>query len=374
MTASTGNGSRGWGRTWHSCLTARPAASTRLAFRRHRGRLTKSHNKTPEGNAMNAPAVAAAAAHEDPNVSATGGAVARARAVQLGAVRMGAKPYVLLITIYVLAPYSPSGRSAIRAGRAPWGDLGPRRPHHRGAGAALGRSPISADGASRGSRLRLPRWRCSPMRCGTRCPTRRSCRWWRSARSSSSTTSQFEFTAVFHNVMLPEICNHGRVGGLRAGPRSAICRADHADLSALRLRDAGSGRLSFIPAAPWFGIDQSAFEHERLSGPISAIWPVVFTLPMLFFTFDRAAWDACCGRSRSSVGRVFKTLGSLRHYQNVMIYLTSYGLRNDGKTAIPTFGGILVRRAMFGWGASTCSPTASCLGLCGLRRGARRLA
>jgi UMF1 family MFS transporter len=162
----------------------------------------------------------------------------------------------------------------------------------------------------------------------------------------------FEFTAVFHNAMLPEICTHKQVGGL-SGLGLALGNAGGV-LMLLFMMWAfalpGEVDWAFVPTAPLFGIDNAAFETERLAGPISAIWLVLFTLPLLFFTPDRAATGLPLSSAiRLGIGRVLKTVGSLRHYPNVSIYLLARMSYNDGKTAILTFGGIYAA-GRFGWG------------------------
>lgn len=305
---------------------------------------------------MNAPAVAAAAAHEDPNVSATGGAVASGLGQFSWALFEWARnPYVLLITIYVFAPYfSERLVGDPVAGQALWGDLSGLGgliiavlAPFLGAIADLGgrRKPWIAGFAFLMALLTYALWYAVPDQAILPLVA--------IGAIIVINNILFEFTAVFHNAMLPEICNHGRVGGLSGLGLALGNLAGLIMLIFMLYAFVMPGQVdwSFIPAAPWFGIDQSAFEHERLSGPISAIWLVVFTLPMLFFTPDRAASGMPLKRAiQVGVGRVFKTLGSLRHYQNVTIYLIARMAYNDGKTAILTFGGIYAA-GTFGWGA-----------------------
>ena len=109
----------------------------------------------------------------------------------------------------------------------------------------------------------------------------------------------FEFTAVFHNAMLPEICSHKRVGaisglGLALGNLAGLIMLLFM-LWAFALP--GLVDWGFVPSAPLFGLDRSAFQTERISGPITAIWLIAFTLPLLLFTPDRVSSGRCCART-----------------------------------------------------------------------------
>jgi UMF1 family MFS transporter len=112
----------------------------------------------------------------------------------------------------------------------------------------------------------------------------------------------------------------------------------------------GNVAWSFIPAHPLWGIDQAAHEPERLAGPVSALWLLVFSLPLFFFTPDRAHTNVPLGRAAiEGVKSVIRTVRSLRHYRNVGAYLLARLFFNDGMTAVLTFGGIYAA-STFHWG------------------------
>ena len=91
------------------------------------------------------------------------------------------------------------------------------------------------------------------------------------------------------------------------------------------------------------------FTLERLTGPASSIWLLVFVLPMFLFTPDHAprnlsALEAARQGSRS----LLATLRSLGRHRNVLTFLVAFMLYNDGLAAIIAFGGVYAS-ATFGW-------------------------
>lgn len=165
----------------------------------------------------------------------------------------------------------------------------------------------------------------------------------------------YEFSSVFHSAMLPTIAPHERVGplsglGLALGNLAGILM-----LAFMMIFFALPGRVdwSFVPAHTLFGVDQAAHEPERLSGPISGMWLLLFCLPLFLFTPDRPAGGLPIGRAMAQGARsVWNTIQSLRHYRNIAHYLGARMLFNDGMTAVLTFGGIYAS-GTFHWGALT---------------------
>ena len=112
----------------------------------------------------------------------------------------------------------------------------------------------------------------------------------------------------------------------------------------------GNVDWSFIPAHPLWGIDQAAHEPERLAGPVSGIWLLIFSLPLFLFTPDRPSSRMPLLRAAlAGVSNVVRTVKSLRHYRNVGAYLLARLFFNDGMTAVLTFGGIYAS-SIFHWG------------------------
>jgi UMF1 family MFS transporter len=164
------------------------------------------------------------------------------------------------------------------------------------------------------------------------------------------------FSEVFHNAMLPSIVPYARLGslsglGLALGNGGALIILV-AMLYAFALPATGLFDWSFLPSQVMFGLDTASFEHDRIAAPISAIWLVLFALPLFLFTPDRAGSGVAARDAvRAGLADVWRTIQQLKHYRNIAVYLGARMLFNDGKVAIMTFG-MIYASGVFGWGGA----------------------
>ena len=162
----------------------------------------------------------------------------------------------------------------------------------------------------------------------------------------------FEFSAMFHNAMLPSLVTYERVGAL-SGLGLALGNASGVLLLILMLIGfslPGVVDWAFVPDTPWFGLDKTLHQDARISGPIAAIYMILFTLPLVLFTPDRAKTGVRMGDAvRQGMKRLTQTIRSLREYKNIALYLLARAIYNDGKTAILINGGIYAA-GTFKWG------------------------
>lgn len=170
--------------------------------------------------------------------------------------------------------------------------------------------------------------------------------WWALANVA------YEFSSVFHNALLPSIASPRRIAGLSGLGLALGNAAGIVLLLFMLIAFALPGKLpwSFIPAHALFGIDQAAHEPERLSGPLEAVWLLVFALPLFLFTPDRPSSHLpLASAMREGVKSVIRTIRSLKHYRNVGMYLLARLFFNDGMTAVLVFGGAYAS-STFHWG------------------------
>ena len=161
----------------------------------------------------------------------------------------------------------------------------------------------------------------------------------------------FEFGAVFHNAMLPHVAPATKIGFISG---LAISLGNLAGLLLMvsvlfLLALPGTVDWSWVPAEAYFGIDQSRFEDARIVGPLTAVWLLLFALPLLLFTPDGAEGVGIRTAVREGLSEVRATLRELPHYRNIATYLLARMIYNDGLVGILIFGGVYAA-GIFGWG------------------------
>jgi UMF1 family MFS transporter len=253
-------------------------------------------------------------------------------------------PHVLLITIYIFAPYFYMHLVGDPVkGQALWGDLNSL------AGLIIAlTAPVLGAVADAGGRRKPWLAVFSVLLAATAISL-----WWAvpdekvlSLMAISTllvaTIISFDFTAVFHNAMLPTLVPDRQVGRL-SGLALALGNLSGVILFVFMLICfvlPGQVNWPFVPAEPWFGIDKAAFEPERMVGPLFAVWFLIFGLPLFFFTPDqpRVAMGPVAAVQRG-LRSLVRTVKSLRNYRNVATFLFWRMIYNDGCNAVLIFGG-----------------------------------
>lgn len=278
-------------------------------------------------------------------VSASGGACATPLGQWSWALFEGARnPHVLLITIYIFAPYfyMTLVGDPVR-GQSLWGDLNSL------AGLIIAIiAPVLGAIADAGGRRKPWLGVFSILLATTAIAL-----WWAvpdekvlSLMAISTllvaTIVSFDFTAVFHNAMLPTIVPDRQVGRL-SGFALALGNLSGVILFVFMLVCfvwPGEVNWPFVPETPWFGIDKAAFEPERMVGPLFAVWFLMFGLPLFFFTPDQPRVRLGPAKAvRQGLTSLVRTVKSLRNYRNVATYLFWRMIYNDGCNAVLIFGG-----------------------------------
>lgn len=159
-----------------------------------------------------------------------------------------------------------------------------------------------------------------------------------------------EFAVVFNNAMLPSLVSSARMGTL-SGFGWGIGYVGGLVALVFMLfflaADRGTG-LTMLGAPPLFGLDPQMSEADRFAGPMAALWFAIFVIPLFVFTPDAPATGVRPRAVRQGLAQLARTLGHLRTYKNIALYLVGRMLYFDGLSAIFAFGGIYAA-GIFGW-------------------------
>jgi MFS transporter, UMF1 family len=159
-----------------------------------------------------------------------------------------------------------------------------------------------------------------------------------------------EFATVFNNAMMPSLVPPDKIGrlsgtgwatGYVGGILSLIL------VLGFLAADPQTGRTLF-GFMPLFGLDPVTHQGDRITGPLTGIWFVVFVLPLFLLTPDyprkRRARDAL----REGLIELRQTLGELPKQKSLAAFLLANMIYTDGLVSLFAFGGIYAA-GTFGW-------------------------
>lgn len=163
-----------------------------------------------------------------------------------------------------------------------------------------------------------------------------------------------EVAAVFNNAMMARLVGGDGLGRL-SGTGWAVGYAG--GLAALVITlgfltaSPETGR-TFFGLAPLFGLDPAAREGDRVAGPFSALWLLVFVWPLFAFTPDAPRTGLPWRKAvRDGLARLGATLREARARPSLALFLLANMVYQDGLVALFAFGGIY-GAGVFGWGAT----------------------
>ena len=159
-----------------------------------------------------------------------------------------------------------------------------------------------------------------------------------------------EYTAVFTNAIMPGLVPQSELGRLSGSGWACGYFGGLVSLvlvAGLVVANPETGK-TLLGLDPIFALDTTAREGDRLVGPLSAAWFLVFMVPFFLFVPDVKQRRATDGRPATA--ELWDTIRSLPSHPDMLLFLAARMIYTDGLTAIFVFGGIY-GAAVFGWGA-----------------------
>jgi MFS transporter, UMF1 family len=159
-----------------------------------------------------------------------------------------------------------------------------------------------------------------------------------------------EFATVFNNAMMPTLVPPDRIGrlsgtgwatGYVGGILSLVL------VLGFLAADPESGRTLF-GLKPLFGLDPVTHQGDRISGPLTGIWFVIFVLPMFLLTPDYPARRPLRDALREGLIELKQTLTELPKQKSLAAFLLANMIYTDGLVSLFAFGGIYAA-GTFGW-------------------------
>ncbi|MBB3525086.1 MFS transporter [Rhizobium sp. BK456] len=159
-----------------------------------------------------------------------------------------------------------------------------------------------------------------------------------------------EFSIVFNDSMMPRLVAKHEVGKLSNTAWGLGYLGGIIVLIAvvtLLAASPESGK-TILGLEPLFGLDPRTGEDARITGPISAVWYLIFILPMFFFTPDVSRGLPFGTAVRAGLREVKNTLGELKERRGILTFLIARMIYQDGVNGLLILGGIFAA-GMFGW-------------------------
>ena len=108
-----------------------------------------------------------------------------------------------------------------------------------------------------------------------------------------------------------------------------------------------SGRTLF-GLIPLFGLDPVTHQGDRITGPLTGIWFIIFVLPMFLLTPDYPARLPMRAALRQGLTGLKQTLRELPKQKSLATFLLANMIYTDGLVSLFAFGGIYAA-GTFGW-------------------------
>jgi len=159
-----------------------------------------------------------------------------------------------------------------------------------------------------------------------------------------------EFATVFTNAMMPGLVPPERLGRLSGTGWAAGYVGGLITLVIVLgfIAARPESGLTLFGLTPILGLDPATSEGDRAAGPFTALWYVVFVLPLFIMTPDGAKKAPLAKAVRLGFADLIDTARDLRHYRDAFLFLIAHMTYTDGLVALFAFGGIY-GTGIFGW-------------------------
>jgi UMF1 family MFS transporter len=166
----------------------------------------------------------------------------------------------------------------------------------------------------------------------------------------SLATVAAEFSIVFNDSMMPRLIPQAEIGSVSnvawgLGYLGGMIALIFVITMIAALPETGK---TIVGLDPLFGLDPAQGEDARVTGPFSAVWYLVFILPMMLFTPDAAKGMALGPAVRTGLAELRETLKEARQRIGIARFLVSRMIYQDGVNALIGLGGGFAA-GMFKW-------------------------
>ncbi|BDQ33884.1 MFS transporter [Pseudodesulfovibrio portus] len=153
-----------------------------------------------------------------------------------------------------------------------------------------------------------------------------------------------EYAMIFYNAMLPDLAAPRAIGRW-SGWGWGLGYAGGLVLLVIAL-------YGFVQPPGWFGVPREEAMHVRAVMPLTAVWYLLFCLPLFLFSPDAKSAAVPLGKAvGQAFGQIRDSLRHIRGHRGVAVFLLARMLYNDGLTTMFAFGGIYAA-ATFGMAPS----------------------
>lgn len=155
-------------------------------------------------------------------------------------------------------------------------------------------------------------------------------------------TIGFEFAATFNNAMMPDLASRTGMGKLSGSGWALGYVGGIVSLIIVLGFMAATPETgkTLLGLAPVFGLDPATHQGTRAAGPLTAVWYVIFVIPMFMLVPDAPRRAQVSGAVRRGLIELGRTLSNLHRRRSYLSFLIASMLYRDGLTMLHVFGGI----------------------------------